>query len=831
MLISALSKSEPAAIFISYPREREDDAAQWQRELARCGRDAFVCHLDAETREPGFGRYPRARQRAYLAGRIQEAAAVAVLWDRNYGRAAWCAWELERAAGQAGKRVFLVCLDGTPVPRELGQFVEKVTSADDIVEKLASPAPLPAPVAASNPRSLDRVALYPAASLLESRLAPRFDAWTRGARELLTMIAWLALSLGAQLATYYGAGRWIHMHGAVSEHLWALIGAINIAMTIVCAFTLSASAATRCGAICLGAALTVFVIGIAWRGEPDAQTVTVAAAAMGMFHVSLVLLLRDRLLGAPLSWRTPPHTQPPPAGALRAHTWSAGGVGVVAVLLGLGLRVLDDAVDLSRRVPQMSPFEKLAATLQIADAPVRLGVIVGLLAGIALSVAVYRRVLGNYRATARYRIAIAAAYGLAACAAVTWFGRAVGAWIQSHIVEAISSWGGSYAGAQVGVLLAVGVAVPIAAGTGRLTVRSERWWGMIGALIVLAIITLKIRSFPFAVHRDGVSREILTGALCGLIPLALVRAFASVRGRIWITALAVHVAAIALLSRGHGSLGPAESSSIEIESIAAATPVKVPQPELTANPPTPPLGPTSKPAPVAKPVAEQARELPPAPAPATQSPTPTDSPTSPRVPTDPLPTPTAQSPVPAEPPAVPAEPPSTPGTGVGSNAASSSGSGVAAESPGSGSDAAGRVSRGLADSAESGGAGQGGQGGGSGSAPPPLAPPVEHALACGGPGAMNPGDVHRCDLAGEHVVTGVALSVGCNDGETAAYTVTLEGAGSRAFEFTTSCQNAQHAIPEVSASRIVVRMNSGGGPDNHISFTCCGSGGLSVTYR
>lgn len=511
-------------IFISYPREREHEAERWKRDLSAIGGDAFVCHLDADA---GFASESGANQRRFLAHKIAAAAVVVVLWDRNYGRAAWCAWELTCAAEHAGKRVFLVNLDGTLVPRELDARIERITDAAELARR---PAAAPPAVRAS---ALDRVALYPAASLLESRFAPRFDARTRGVRELATMIGWLVLSVGAQLAIFYAAARWVttDARGAVSDvrvHLWALIVAINLAMTIVGAFTLSASAATRCGVLAFGIALAALVGGTAWRGEPDRHTVTIAAAAMGTFHASLVLALRDRLLGAPLGWWTPRHA-PPRLRAGRAHAWAALAIATVAVLLVLGLRILDDATALAARLPTLPPLAKVAAIAKLADLPLQLGLVVGFLAGVAVGTAVYRRVLGNYRATAPHRIPIAVAYAIGTCALATGIGYETGAWIQTHLVDAIGAWAGSYAGAQVGVLLAVGLVVPIAAGTGRLSIRQERWWGLAGAFVVIAIIALKVRSFPFAKNRDGVPLEIFLGALYGLAPIALVRVLASVR--------------------------------------------------------------------------------------------------------------------------------------------------------------------------------------------------------------------------------------------------------------------------------------------------------------
>jgi hypothetical protein len=505
-------------IFISYPRERSDDAEQWRRELCARGRSAFVCHTDAKQDNPAFESLRRPAQRELLAGRIGGAEAMLVLWDRNYGRAAWCAWELQSAVGTAGKRVFLANLDGSLVPRELQARVEVIHSARQLHDRLAEQS-----VVEAVATPLDNVALYPAASLLESRFAPRFESRTRGARELATMLGWLALSIAMQLLIYYGAAPW--MTSDVRAHLWALVTAINIAMTLLCAFALSTWAATTTGVLGLGLALAVMTVGVAWRGEPDQETVTIGASAMGTFHVALVMLLRDRLLGM-RPGQPAPHTPTPWTSARWGHASATLGVVVLGALLAIGLRSLDAAIELARRIRdgEVPPDEYLKAVSTLYEVPVRLGLLVGFLAGIALGAAAYGRALRNYRETSPVRIPVAALWALLTCALATKLGHATGVWIQNNVVAAISEWGGSYAGAQVGVLLAAGLVLPVAAGNGRMSIRSERWWGMVGTLTVIAIITLKIRSFPFAAHRDGVPREIMTGALLGFAPITLLRA-------------------------------------------------------------------------------------------------------------------------------------------------------------------------------------------------------------------------------------------------------------------------------------------------------------------
>ena len=95
---------------------------------------------------------------------------------------------------------------------------------------------------------------------------------------------------------------------------------------------------------------------------------------------------------------------------------------------------------------------------------------------------------------------------------------------------------------------------------------------------------------------------------------------------------------------------------------------------------------------------------------------------------------------------------------------------------------------------------------------------------CGGPGAMGPGWSGGCSW-GPRWVTGVSISVGCHDGETGNYTLSFDDGSS--VNVGASC-NSSTSFSGRWVSSGTLHMNSGGGGDNWLSFTCCGSGGWGI---
>ena len=99
---------------------------------------------------------------------------------------------------------------------------------------------------------------------------------------------------------------------------------------------------------------------------------------------------------------------------------------------------------------------------------------------------------------------------------------------------------------------------------------------------------------------------------------------------------------------------------------------------------------------------------------------------------------------------------------------------------------------------------------------------------CGGPSAMDSGQTINCNLGSKRLVHKVKVSVGCNDGESGSYSLSFDDGSSTGFG--ASC-NSTHGFSARVSQNHSLHMNSGGGGDNHISFTCCGSSGWGLYYR
>ena len=100
-------------------------------------------------------------------------------------------------------------------------------------------------------------------------------------------------------------------------------------------------------------------------------------------------------------------------------------------------------------------------------------------------------------------------------------------------------------------------------------------------------------------------------------------------------------------------------------------------------------------------------------------------------------------------------------------------------------------------------------------------------LDCGGPGSLQPGRTVGCNFS-TRVVTGIRIRGGCNDGESGNYTITFSDGTS--VNFNAGC-GTTYSISDKVTSNATLYMNSGGGGDNNISWTCCGSSGHDVYYR
>lgn len=525
-------------VFISYPRELAGEAERWKTELeASLGeRAVFVCHVS----KPKLERAGRDNQRHTLRAKIQDADAFVAFLHRDYSRAAWCGWELTTAL-RTTKPVFIVNFDEVDVPASILQRIERVDSVETVLDRLRRP------VAPRTPMVVDTVELYPAASLLESRFAPRLDARTRGLRELARAVGWFVGSIIVQVAMYL-AGAAVLPDG-MAMHLWALLGAATIAATIIGSLTLSNVASAISGVIALA---TGFVLTQVARSQVDLDhsAMVVGGAAMATFVVSLTLLVRDLVLKVPLG-RRPIHEVPPPPSSRWGHATAGAGVVIVAALLVLGLAALDAVIDASNEpdaIRRMFLMGQAAGTV-----PVKLGIGIGALAGLAIAASVFRRVLRNYRSTAPGRVVIALAWAAGALLLATLAGWKTGCWIQNHVVnappdqvpESISAIGGAYAGAQIGLLAAVAISVPMAMGFG-LSRWQESLWGLAGVALTIAVIAWKATLLPFGQLSDAIPVEIALGAAAGLVPVAIARTLASLRGGV-VLSLAVSIAAHAIV--------------------------------------------------------------------------------------------------------------------------------------------------------------------------------------------------------------------------------------------------------------------------------------------
>ena len=103
----------------------------------------------------------------------------------------------------------------------------------------------------------------------------------------------------------------------------------------------------------------------------------------------------------------------------------------------------------------------------------------------------------------------------------------------------------------------------------------------------------------------------------------------------------------------------------------------------------------------------------------------------------------------------------------------------------------------------------------------------EGLFDCGGPGALQPGRTVGCSFSAR-VLTGVRVRAGCNDGESGNFTIYFSDGSTTTFN--AGCGTRHNFSPRVSTSA-TIRMNSGGGGDNNISWQCCGSSGHDIYYR
>jgi len=100
-------------------------------------------------------------------------------------------------------------------------------------------------------------------------------------------------------------------------------------------------------------------------------------------------------------------------------------------------------------------------------------------------------------------------------------------------------------------------------------------------------------------------------------------------------------------------------------------------------------------------------------------------------------------------------------------------------------------------------------------------------INCGGPATLDAGQSIQCHLNQKRWITTLSVSPGCNDGEFGHYIVYFDDGSKR--EFIARCHTKIDISPRF-VKKMSLYMLAGGGGDNHISWTCCGSQGWGVRY-
>jgi len=97
---------------------------------------------------------------------------------------------------------------------------------------------------------------------------------------------------------------------------------------------------------------------------------------------------------------------------------------------------------------------------------------------------------------------------------------------------------------------------------------------------------------------------------------------------------------------------------------------------------------------------------------------------------------------------------------------------------------------------------------------------------------MDPGNEYTGDLGTQRFIWRIWNQVGCNDGETGEFTIWIDGNYITTYVF--SCHDEvwgpAYGFQGRVGRYITTRMISGGGDDNHISYTCCNIG-LGADWR
>lgn len=550
--------------FVSYARESTKRAHSIAGELeTESELECFVCERNGPQ---GFATQERSEHAAFLSPKIQASTVFIALWNRNYARAAWCLWELKTAA-EAGVSIVVVRQDATRFPPEISTLA--ILDDDVPARELACVARRTSPV--RTPQSISGALLVNAGySLLDAPDGSVF-AGDRPTSER----AWLrarpvVLSLALQMAI------WLMLRAglpsdATSLHLWSLLAATSIAITVVAATAVAVMPAAVVGPILLPLSRAALEILPMDSVEDTSRFVAFIAA----LQVASIVGVRGILVDEPAVRRRISSFSP----QLRAA------VGACVACLCLGAAMLQLPGDPSRlrtlqyleadlraaRTPvdfdtavrlgissaarRFSPEEGTVVRRQLteaaaiemrqarrdgdregavrrfaailrrrlglepdADTPVKQGLLIGCILGLAFGVLLAQRYRNSLRTSeARFgaRSALWFGGGMLVGVGIGW---ALGATIQYQPAgfEPIGAWAGAYAGLQVGVVLTACGALSAAFGGVELDTTSERWWSCVSLAAGAYVLSRYIRRLPFGRMADFVGENLLAGTVLGV---------------------------------------------------------------------------------------------------------------------------------------------------------------------------------------------------------------------------------------------------------------------------------------------------------------------------
>lgn len=498
----------PPQVFVSYARENrksaeELDALEIAHALGFPSCALFVCHIHAEAKCARFEQLNRKAQQTFLADEIRRSDGVVILWDRNYARSAWCGWEL----GEITK------CDATFDQREAHGY-DVVRPAPRWVKSLDR-TPVPHFLRGDGRdrrRRSESLVVNPGFSLLESPFAPQLEG-----PSLATLVMGLLLRLLPVIAMVvielllWRVVRDQHQ-GAYARHLWSLVAALAVSLTLCSGLLVSVWAAVAGGA-------ATMLVGIALALQVDSATeVTTRAAALAAFSGAVTFWSRqffqsgreihglhdDRFDG----WWSP--------GCL-AGVVVAGSL-LVCALLAVAVGRGDVAVGTTTEARNAMALVNALRSLPV------LGAFLGAMFGVALGVGVARRV-SSRRRDAEKRLSIPVLVGGMAALSCVAVGLLGGLWILENVRHAVSrsdasagvgDTAGAYAGGLLGLVVCSAMSLPIVLSDSRASPRTERRWAIASLVVCAAVFAFMIDALEFGRSAPGHREAIMVGASGGL---------------------------------------------------------------------------------------------------------------------------------------------------------------------------------------------------------------------------------------------------------------------------------------------------------------------------